>query len=80
MFSIRPQTNHLDNLDSLTADVMEAFQAVTDTLNQPDPQTVVAYVGDYTDNMLNTVVKAAHKNVVDEITMAFLVNFLSPNL
>ena len=65
MFSIRPQTNHLDNLDSLTADVMEAFQAVTGTLNQPDLQTVVAYVGDYTVNMLNTVLKAAHKNVVD---------------
>ena len=42
MFSLRPRTNYLDNLDSLTGDVMEAFQVVTDTLTQPDRQTVVA--------------------------------------
>ena len=30
--------------------------------------------------MLNTMLKAAHKNIVVQITMAFLVNFLPPNL
>ena len=42
MFSLRPRTNDMNNLDSLTGDVMEAFQVVTDTLTQPDNQTVVA--------------------------------------
>lgn len=42
MFRIQPPTNDLDNVDSLTADVMEAFGVVTETLTQRDPQTVVA--------------------------------------
>ena len=30
--------------------------------------------------MVNTMLKAAHKNVVDQICMAILINFLSHNL
>ena len=80
MFSLRPRTNDMDNLDSLTGDVMEAFQVVTDTLTQPDTQTVMADGGVYTNAQVNTMLKAAHKSVVDQFTMAFLVNFLPPNL
>ena len=75
MFSIGPQTNDLDNLDSLTGDVMEAFQVVNDTLTQPDTQTVVAHGGHYTNALVNAMLKAAHKNVV-----ALQINFLPPNL
>ena len=77
MFSLRPRLN---DLDSLTNDVTEAFQVVTDTLTQPDTQTVVADGGAYTDAQVNTMLKAAHENVVEQFTKAFLVNFLPPNL
>ena len=80
MFSIRPGSNNLDNLDWLTADVMEAFQVVSNTLTQPDTQMVVADREHYTMAMVNTMLKATHKNVVDQVTMAFMVNFLPPNL
>ena len=59
---------------------MEAFGVVTETLTQPDAQTVVADGGNYTDNQVNTMLKAALKYIVDQMGMAFLVNFLSPNL
>ena len=80
MFSLRPRTNDMESLNSLLGDVMEAFQVVTDTLMQPDMQSVVADGGHYTDAQVNAMLKAAHKNVVDQFTMAFLINFLLPNL
>ena len=80
MFSLRPRTNDLESLDSLTGNVMEAFQVVSDTLTQPDTQTVVADGGHYTDAQVNAMLKAAHKTVVDQFTMAFLCNFLPPSL
>ena len=80
MLSIRPGTNDLDNLDSLTADVMEAFRMLTETLTQPDTQTVLADGGHYTAAQVHTMLKATHKNVAEQVTMAFLVNFLPPNL
>ena len=80
MFSLRPRTNDMENLVLLTGDVMEPFQVVSDTLIQPNTQSVMVDGGHYTDTQVNTMLKAAHKNVVDQFTMAFLVNFLAPNL
>ena len=36
--------------------------------------------GAYTDAQVNAMLKAAHKNVIDQICMAFLVDFLPPDL
>ena len=80
LFSLRPRTNDLDSLDSLTNDVTEAFQVVTDTLTQPDNQTIVAEGGAYTDAQVKAMLKAAHENVVEQFTMAFMINFMPPNL
>ena len=80
LFSIKPRNSDLDNLDSLTADVMEAFQVVRETQPQPDQQTVVADGGDFTDAQVNSMLQASHDNVIDQMCMAFLVNFLPLNL
>ena len=49
-------------------------------MTQPDTQMVVADGGAYTDLQVNNMLKSSHKNVVAQFTMAFLVNFLPPNL
>ena len=36
--------------------------------------------GAYTDAQVNAMLKAAHKNIIDQICMAFLVDFLPPDL
>lgn len=59
---------------------METFRVVRETLPQPNQQMVVADGGDYTNLQVNTMLKAAHDNVIDQICMAFLVNVLPPNL
>ena len=80
LFALRPRTNDLDSLDSIVGDIMEAFEVVADSLSQPDAQTIVANGGVYTDAQVNAMLKAAHTNVMDQFTMAFLINFLAPNL
>ena len=59
LFALRPRTNDLDSLDSITGDIMEAFEVVADSLSQPDAQTVVANGGVYTDAHVNAMLKAA---------------------
>ena len=78
MLNIRPRTSNTDNLDAFTSEVMQAFNIVREYLPQPDQQTVVDKGGAYTDAQVNTMLKAAHKNVIDQICMAFLIYFLPP--
>lgn len=55
LFCICQPTSNLDNLDSLTSDVMDTFRVVRETLPQPDDQAVVANVGNFTDVQVYTM-------------------------
>jgi hypothetical protein len=80
LFSLRPRTDDMDNLDAFTADVMDAFRVVRNTIPQPDPATTIAQGQDYTDAGVTTMLKTVHNNVLNQICMAFLVNLLPANI
>ena len=82
IFGICQRTDSFENLDAFTGDVIDAFKIVRKTL----PWLNAPPNGDNTAAQRNTAVQRntayqlIHDNGLDQICMAFMVNFVPPEL
>jgi len=80
LFSLRQRTNLNEDIRHHFGDVHDAFVLVEEALPKPDPQTVVANGGAYTDAQVNALIQQGREDVLHYISMAFMVNLMPPEL
>ena len=71
-----PSYDNFENQDAFTADMINAFKFAKENLPREDAPTVVANSRNFTDAAVNTGYQLVHGNVLDQICMACLINFL----
>ena len=74
MLGIRPGTNTFDNIHSFTADCVNAFRIVRETMAKPERPPY----GNCTADQCHVNYPKIDNNALDQICMAFMIKLLSP--